>query len=507
MADGPQVDGSGRAVEAAAGAARRLILFGGVVERSPLLRALVALLDGLVAVPGGAAPAGGPPGAHWGRAAALAREVLQGRLAGPAAQASGAPGGSEQPVSPWFAAVVHGLLADENPFTETVARTEAGELRALEGLAPSLLAAAEHDLRSLQVLAALRGEALEAEVRRREPVWPPGVLTGLWHGESPAGGPWPEGAARVHQRLACLEDWAEALPDLVAYWRRAGSGPLGQYLAFRWEEVAGESGAGPALQPVRSPDPTRLEDLVGYEAAREAVVENTERLVSGRPAHHLLLYGPRGTGKSATVRALVHTFGSRGLRLVELPLGRVGELPGLLKLLRNRPQRFVILLDDLSLEPHDPAARELKVALEGTLEVWPENVRLYATSNRRHLVRESRTGPAFRQEDEIHEQISLADRFGMTILFQAADQELYLRIVEGLAEKAGVQIVEGGHEPAPQGGRLPKASAASGDRSGPPWVIDRQTLAREALQWALRNNERSPRTAAQFVRDWVGRTG
>src|SRR5690606_30935625 len=170
--------------------------------------------------------------------------------------------------------------------------------------------------------------------------------------------PWPDGATRVAQRLVGLEDWAQALPDLVGYWRVVGCGLWGQFVAFRWE------GEGRGLQPVRALDPTRLEDLVGYETARQAVVENTERLVAGRPAHHLLLYGPRGTGKSATVRALVHTFGPRGLRLVELPLDRVGELPQLLNQLRDQPHPIVILLDDLALEPDDPAARQLKVALE-----------------------------------------------------------------------------------------------------------------------------------------------
>lgn len=494
MGEGQEIGRSGRAVEAALEAAHRLILFSGVVERSPLLRALVALLNGLVASDPGP---GGEPGGRvdlWERAATLAREVARGPLTGPDAP-SGA-GTGRGPVAPWRAAVVQGLLADENPFTQAAAQNRARDPRALEELAPPLLAAAGHDLRSLQVLASLSPERLEEAVRRREPAWPSGVLTGRWQAE-PAGpaGPWPQGAARVHRRLAALDDWAQALPDLVGYWRVAGCGPWGQYVAFRWE------GAG--LQPVRSPDPTRLEDLVGYEVAREAVVENTERLVSGRPAHHLLLYGPRGTGKSATVRALVHAFGARGLRLVELPQGRIGELPRLLDLLRDRPQAFVILLDDLSLDPHDPAARQLKVAMEGTLEAWPENVRLYATSNRRHLVRESRTGPAFRQEDEMHEQISLADRFGMTVLFQAADQDLYLKIVEGLARKAGVRILDGEPGAAGQDGVASETPAA--DRSKPPWVIDRQTLAEEASQWALWNNERSPRTAAQFVRDWVGR--
>lgn len=488
-------------LEAAAEAGRRLILFGGVVERSPLVQALLALLEGLAGGPAGDPQRNGPV---WERAAHLTRQAWAYGLGdGPAGPSRGADAAQEGPPL-WFGAVVEGLLADENPLSRAVSGKAAGR-EPLGELPPPLLAAAAHDLRMLQRLAHFRPEVLEAAVRRWEPAWPPGTLAGLRGTARPGtAGPWPDGAARVAQRLVGLEDWAQALPDLVGYWRVVGCGLWGQFVAFRWE------GEGRGLQPVRALDPTRLEDLVGYETARQAVVENTERLVAGRPAHHLLLYGPRGTGKSATVRALVHTFGPRGLRLVELPLDRVGELPQLLNQLRDQPHPIVILLDDLALEPDDPAARQLKVALEGALELWPEHVRLYATSNRRHVVRERR-GASLHQEDEIHEQISLADRFGMTVFFEAADQALYLRIVEGLARQAGVRIVEG----QPDGVR-PRSSGQPGGAAGPapdgeagrlqpPWVVDRQTLEREALQWALWQNERSPRTAAQFVRDWLGR--
>ncbi|HEY8532091.1 MAG TPA: DUF815 domain-containing protein, partial [Limnochorda sp.] len=356
MERGQEVGQPGQAVQAALAAARRVILFRGVVERSPLLRALVALLE--VCAAEGPPPTPAPAERHlWERAAALAQAML----AGPLARSDAAAGQSRDPgpaVAPWHAAVVQGLLADENPLSEAAARSRDADPRSLQGLPPALVAAASHDLRCLQGLASLSPEALEEAVRLREPSWPPGVLTGRWLCEVGSAGPWPEGATMVLRQLASLPNWDEALPDLVAYWRVAGSGPWGQYVAFRWDGL--EGGAGGGLHPVRTPDPTRLEDLVGYEAAREAVVENTERLVSGRPAHHLLLYGPRGTGKSATVRALAHAFGARGLRLVELPLARVGELPRLLDLLRDRPQSFIILLDDLSLDPHDPATRELK---------------------------------------------------------------------------------------------------------------------------------------------------
>lgn len=472
------------ALRKAAWAARRLVLFRAVVDGSPLLCALRELLQELTA-PG---PGAGQGEELWLRASALARQILGDTERGEAAgePLAGAP-------SPWFDLLVERLLMDENPLT----RALAGDAAESE-MAPALLAAAAHDLRCLQALATLSGSSVETALRAREPNWPAGLLAG--DGRSPAtdpgARPWPEGRLRLARLLARCPDWATALPELAAYWRAVGVGLVGRYSAFRWE-ASGE-GAEAGLVPVIHPDPTRLEDLVGYEEARQAVVENTERLVTGRPAHHLLLYGPRGTGKSATVRALIHTFAVRGLRLVELPLSRIGELPRLLGLLRREPQRFVIFLDDLSLESGDPAARSLKVVLEGALESWPENVRLYATSNRRHLVREIRNGhhTSFRPQDDVHEQISLADRFGVTVLFQAADQELYLRIVEGLLRRQGVRILAGGSEAAPPSG--PGAARGVG-------AVDRQALAREALQWALWNNERSPRTAAQFVREWLGR--
>ncbi|BAS27170.1 hypothetical protein LIP_1317 [Limnochorda pilosa] len=498
------------AVRAAAAGSRHLILFEGVIEGSPLLRALAALLGGLAEGERAGSPEahGGWTGDLWALAAALARQLLDPEAFGPVpgnAPARSDPGAMSP--SPWHDHLVERLLADDNAFTRAAARADGPER-----LTPSLQAAAVHDLRALQALAALRPSDLEAALRHRGIPWPERVLA--WSagtGCVTAAGrrrPRPDLVAHLRRVLAASDDWGRSLPELAAYWRAVGAGAFGQYVAFRWGAPVADGKPGAALLPVAHPDPVRLEDLVGYEVPRRQVVENTERFVSGRPAHHLLLYGPRGTGKSATVKALGHAFASQGLRLVELPLARVHELPQLLGVVRRQPQRFVILLDDLSFEPGDPAVKELKVALEGTVEAWPVNVRLYATSNRRHVVREERDGPAFRVQDEIHEQISLADRFGVTVLFQAADQELYLRVVEGLLRQSGVRVVENGVPAGDQAaGNGPARTDPAGHMAPAGPTVDRRTLAREALQWALWNNERSPRTAAQFVQEWLGREG
>ncbi len=230
---------------------------------------------------------------------------------------------------------------------------------------------------------------------------------------------------------------------------------------------------------VDRPDPIRLRELIGYEHERQPAVRNAERFVAGFPANNVLLYGERGTGKSSTVKALLNEFGERGMRLIEVPKEHLGDYPQLMQLLHGRRERFILYVDDLSFEEQETHYKALKAILEGGIEARPENVILYATSNRRHLVRERFSDRARGEEDEVHvldtmeEKLSLADRFGIRVTFTGPDQERYLRIVRALAEHRGIRL-------------------------------DPEDLDRRALLWAQRQRGRSGRTARQFVDALVG---
>ncbi|MDN5362351.1 MAG: uncharacterized protein PWP70_1398 [Moorella sp. (in: firmicutes)] len=277
---------------------------------------------------------------------------------------------------------------------------------------------------------------------------------------------------KVKERLLATADWGqEGLELLADYYYTHGAGLYGAYRAFRWEHGP----QGGRLAGIADPDPITLADLIGYEDERSQVVHNTERFLRGLPACNVLLYGARGTGKSSTVKALLNAYGDRGLRLIELPRRYLRDYPEILKAVAGRPQKFIIFIDDLSFEEDEVDYKELKGLLEGSLQVRPANVLVYATSNRRHLVKESfadRTfnpaGGEVRLQDTVQEKLSLAERFGLTVIFPSPDQEEYLTIVRELARKAGLEM-------------------------------EAAELRRRALQWALYQNGASGRTARQFV--------
>jgi predicted AAA+ superfamily ATPase len=400
--------GSEADLRAALEAARSLVLYRGVLD-DDVGRAFLAL----AAAPGGGA------GARLFALLARHAELYRGEAAGDA----------------WQNWLVDRILFDENPFSLKA------EAAGWDGMGPALRAAARRDLENLEALF-------------RHPPLPD--LQGFRGLPGPA-------APAIKRRLAATRGWAELAPAVAAHHAVAGAGTFARYRGFRWWNGA--------LEPVPEPDPVRLEDLVGYERERAVVIENTERFLSGLPAHDLLLYGDRGTGKSSTVKALLTAYGDRGLRLVEMPRWCLRELPILMEVLRGRRQRFIVFVDDLSFEEAETGYKDAKTAIEGGLAARPDNVVVYATSNRRHLVRE-RTGDRddhdFRSDDTVEEKLSLADRFGMTVIFPSPDQELYLSIVSSLAARRNLPVDPG-------------------------------QLRQQALQWALWYNGRSGRTARQFV--------
>jgi hypothetical protein len=267
-----------------------------------------------------------------------------------------------------------------------------------------------------------------------------------------------------------LEDLTGGAPEPAAFER---------YLAFRWD-----AGSGPGrLRPIEDPQLFDLGDLLGVERSVAELVANTEQFAGGLPSNHVLLHGERGTGKSSAVRGVLARFGGRGLRMVEVHKADLLHLPRVLESLRGAPYRFVLFCDDLSFDAGEANYRELKAALEGSLSAPPENVRIYATSNRRHLLPETMAenrAAHLDAEGELHlheateEKLALSDRFGLLLGFYGFDQETYLRIVERYARKAGLRA-------------------------------EADTLRAEALRWALRRSSRSGRTARQFVDALAGR--
>ena len=246
-----------------------------------------------------------------------------------------------------------------------------------------------------------------------------------------------------------------------------GSGMFARYKAFSFD--------GNELLPVENTDPIRLSDLKNYKAQRDQVVENTVCFVNRKPAQNVLLYGDRGTGKSSTVKAILNEFD--GLRMVEVSKNDVAGLPKLFRMLKNNPLRFIVTIDDLTFAENDDRFGILKAALEGSLSARPENILIYATTNRRKIVKETsaeRSGEEISRSDAIDESMSLADRFGLFVTFGKPNKEVYLDIVKQLADDRKLSLPD-------------------------------EELFAAAERFALRRSGRSPRVARQFIDHVIGR--
>lgn len=320
------------------------------------------------------------------------------------------------------------LRYTENPWGRAV---EAGKAD------PILESAARRDVEALSALATLDGKTLldglplSDDLRAGLP---------LWNGDQPL-----------------------SFDALLEYYRANGCGLFARYHAFLWD--------GGRLLGVAHPDAPTQDDLVGYRRQREQVEENTRSLLAGRRVNNVLLFGESGTGKSATVKSLLNLPEAADLRLIEIEKNSVSEMPALIRTLADRRQKFILFIDDLAFDQDDMNYSVLKTILEGGLEPRPDNVAIYATSNRRNLVRQTfsdRAGDEVDRDETIQEKTALADRFGLRVVYQGFTKKEYLELIRRLAEQRGITI---------------------------PWA----DIEAKAVAWDARHPGRSPRTARQFM--------
>lgn len=227
------------------------------------------------------------------------------------------------------------------------------------------------------------------------------------------------------------------LEEIIAYYKKYGCGNMGSGFMLKVD-------SGLNIVPVNNPDSITFEDLIGYENQFKTLRENTEAFLEGYACNNILLAGARGTGKSSSVKALGNEYANRGLRIVEITKEQILNLHTVLNKLKNRGKKFIIFIDDLTFDENDTSYKYMKSLLEGSGEVKPDNVLFYATSNRRHLVRENWSDRDKNDEifttDNMNEKLSLSDRFGITLSFTKPTPQQYLDIVLALAKKEGIQI-------------------------------------------------------------------
>ncbi len=267
--------------------------------------------------------------------------------------------------------------------------------------------------------------------------------------------------------LAGLPRWRADAPfdfdSLTRFYRDHGAGLYARYRAFLWEDGQ--------LIPVADPDCPKPQDLLGYEHQRGQVEQNTRLMMTGRPANNVLLFGDGGTGKSATVKSMLYLPGMEDLRLIEIQKENLMGLPSLIRSLARRRQKFILFIDDLAFDQDDKTYSSMKTILEGSLEKRPDNVVIYATSNRRHLVRQTfsdRAGDEVDTFETISEKTALAERFGLRIPYLSMNKAGYLALVDHLADQAGIQM-------------------------------SREQLHTQAMAWEIRHSGRTPRVARQFI--------
>lgn len=279
------------------------------------------------------------------------------------------------------------------------------------------------------------------------------------------------------QKLAKAESTEEFMDDMVQFYKEFGVGKLGLHKAFRIDGTVTPA----RIVPITNIAHVHLDDLVGYEIAKKKLIDNTEAFVQGRPANNCLLFGDAGTGKSSSIKGILNQYYDQGLRIIEAYKHQFKDLNDIIAQVKNRNYKFIIYMDDLSFEEFEIEYKYLKAVIEGGLEKKPDNILIYATSNRRHLVREKFSDKEERRDDlhssdTVQEKLSLVARFGVSIFFCAPDKKQFQNIVKTLAERHQVEMPE-------------------------------EELLLEANKWELQHGGLSGRTAQQFIDYLCGKNG
>ena len=284
---------------------------------------------------------------------------------------------------------------------------------------------------------------------------------------------------RIVELSVALEgaESAESFAAIVTeFYREFGVGRFGLNKAFRIDDI--ESGSRAVIKPITSIEHVYLKDLVGYELQKKKLIANTEAFIQGKAANNVLLYGDSGTGKSSSIKAILNQYYDRGLRMIEVYKHQFKNLSDVLEQIKDRNYKFIIYMDDLSFEDFEIEYKYLKAIIEGGLGKKPTNVLIYATSNRRHLIREKFSDKReilddLHANDTVQEKLSLVARFGVTIYYGSPDKKEFQNIVRVLAEKYGVHM-------------------------------DQEQLLLEANKWELSHGGLSGRTASQFITHLMG---
>ena len=298
-------------------------------------------------------------------------------------------------------------------------------------------------------------------------------------------------AAGAADKLPFLPRWETKAIDLhAAYAQRMSEvGKKGYGMFAKHHVFTVENGQ---LVPVRYPDPQRLDELPGYEQEREKVIANTRALLAGMPANNVLLYGDAGTGKSSTVKAIANGFAADGLRLVEVKKNQLYQIPDLMDKLAANPLKFILFIDDLSFTANDDNFAALKAILEGSVGGRARNIAVYATSNRRHLIKETlsdRTGDDIHEADTRRELMSLSARFGLTVTFQRPEKARFEVILTELAKQHGIEM--------PHDELLTKAEAFA-IRAGDTQPPRRQAVHRAVRRRSAEVNNRNDSNLREF---------
>lgn len=279
----------------------------------------------------------------------------------------------------------------------------------------------------------------------------------------------------LSEKLGTCENAEEFKCTMTQFYKEFGVGKFGLHKAFRIEHTE----AGADIVPITKIAHVHLDDLVGYEIAKKKLIENTEAFVKGKKANNCLLFGDAGTGKSTSIKAILNQYYDQGLRMIEVYKHQFQDLNDVIAQIKNRNYKFIIYMDDLSFEEFEIEYKYLKAVIEGGLEKKPDNILIYATSNRRHLVRETFRDKSDRDEelhtnDTVQEKLSLVARFGVTIYFGGPSKKEFQQIVKTLAEKNQIKMPE-------------------------------EELLLEANKWELSHGGLSGRTAQQFIDYLLGK--